>query len=358
LAKSKQGSSRRGHTQVTASDVARLAGVSPMTVSRVINGEASVKESTRVAVNKAIRKLGYSPNKAARSLASASDVQIGLLYANPSSAYLSAMLLGVLEQARQSDTQIMLVECAPGSDPTQVIRGLIRSGVDGVMVTPPAADDPAVLRLLRKQSISAVTIGTVHEQDDIASVRIDDYAAALAMTRHIIALGHRRIGYIKGGPEHWSTCWRMAGYRDALREAGLDIEDELVVDGDYSYRSGLRAADRLLSLRPAPTAIFASNDDMAAATVATAHRYSIGVPKGLTVCGFDDTFLATTIWPELTTIRQPIADMSQAAIDLLVKSVRARRAGLEPECQHVELPFQLVQRQSDAPPAKAIRRSA
>lgn len=355
MAREKQVPSRRSHTQVTASDVARLAGVSPMTVSRVINGEVSVRESTRAAVNKAIRKLGYSPNKAARSLASASGVQIGLLYSNPSSAYLSAMLLGVLEQARQSDTQIMLVECGPDSNPTKVIRGLIRSGVDGVMVTPPAADDPAVLKLLRNQSIAAVTIGTVHEKEGIASVRIDDYAAALAMTRHLIELGHRRIGYIKGGPEHWSTCWRLAGYRDALREAGLNLDQELVVDGDYSYRSGLRAADQLLRLRPAPTAIFASNDDMAAATVATAHRYSIGVPKGLTVCGFDDTYLATTIWPELTTVRQPIADMSQAAIDLLVKNVRAHRAGLEPQCQHVELDFQIVLRQSDAPPPRAVR---
>ena len=355
MARSKQGSGRRRHTQVTASDVARLAGVSPMTVSRVVNGEASVKESTRDAVNRAVRKLGYSPNKAARSLATASEVQIGLLYANPSSAYLSAMLLGVLEQARQSDTHIMLVECGPDSDAPKVIRGLIRSGVHGVMVTPPAADDPAILRLLHSRRINAVTIGTVHRDEGIASVRIDDYAAALAMTRHIIELGHRRIGYIKGGPEHWSTEWRLSGYRDALSEAGLEFDQSLVVDGDYSYRSGLRAADRLLSLKPAPTAIFASNDDMAAATVATAHRYSIGVPRGLTVCGFDDTFLATTVWPELTTIRQPIADMSHAAIELLVRNVRARRVGAEPEVVHLELEFSLLQRQSDAPPARAVK---
>ena len=159
-----------------------------------------------------------------------------------------------------------------------------------------------------------MTIGTKHEDDGIASVSIDDYEAAKAMTRHIIGLGHRRIGYIKGGAEHWSTCWRLAGFRDALLEAGIELENELIVAGDYSYRSGLRAADALLNLKPAPTAIFASNDDMAAATVATAHRYSIGVPKGLTVCGFDDTFLATTIWPELTTVRQPIADMSKSFV--------------------------------------------
>jgi len=343
--------------QVTASDVARMAGVSPMTVSRVINGETSVRESTREAVNRAIRKLGYSPNKAARSLASANSLQIGLLYANPSSAYLSAMLLGVLEQARQNDTQILLVECGAEPDASKVIRGLIRSGVDGVMVTPPAADDPVILRLLkRNRGIQAVTIGTKHEDDGIASVSIDDYEAAKAMTRHIIDLGHRRIGYIKGGAEHWSTCWRLAGFRDALLEAGIELEDELIVAGDYSYRSGLRAADTLLNLKPAPTAIFASNDDMAAATVATAHRYSIGVPKGLTVCGFDDTFLATTIWPELTTVRQPIADMSKAAIELLVKNVRAKRAGLTPACDHLELKFHLMRRQSDASPSVKIRR--
>ena len=355
MAKKKQNSGRRHHMQVTASDVARAAGVSPMTVSRVINGEASVRESTRDAVNRAIRKLGYSPNKAARSLASASQVQIGLLYANPSSAYLSAMLLGVLEEARQSDTQILLVECTPDADAREVIRGLIRSGVDGVLVSPPAADDQKVLQLLRGSAIQAVTIGTKHSEDGIASVRIDDYEAAKAMTRHLIKLGHRRIGYIKGGSEHWSTCWRMAGFRDALLEAGLGLDEDLIADGDYSYRSGLRAADQLLNLRPAPTAIFASNDDMAAATVATAHRYSIGVPKGLTVCGFDDTYLATTIWPELTTIHQPIADMARISIELLVKNVRAMRAGLEPECEHIELAFELVQRKSDAPPSKAIR---
>jgi LacI family transcriptional regulator len=352
LPRKRNGSGRRQHAKVTATEVARLAGVSPMTVSRVINGDARVRESTREAVNRAIEKLGYSPNKAARSLASASQVQVALLYANPSSAYLSAMLLGVLEQARQSDTQILLVECGPDQDAAAVLRSALRSGADGILVAPPAADDPNVIEMIKRGQINAVTIGTEHPEDGIASVRIDDYEAAKVMTRHIIALGHRRIGYIMGSPEHRSTCLRLSGYRDALTEAGLEVNQELVVQGDYSYRSGLRAADQLLNLRPAPTAIFASNDDMAAATVATAHRYSIGVPRGLTVCGFDDTFLATTIWPELTTIRQPVADMSQTAIELLVRNTRALRAGQVPPCEHVELEFQLIPRQSDAPPSK------
>lgn len=350
MARVKQQTARRQHARVTISDVARRAGVSPMTVSRVINGESNVRQSTRESVNSAIAELGYSPNKAARSLASASHVQIGLLYANPSSAYLSAMLLGVLEQARQSDTQVVVVECEPGDDAITAIRGMMSDGVDGVLLSPPLSDSPEALQLLQGSDTLAVTIGTQHIEDNICSVSIDDYEAAAAMTRHIIGLGHERIGFIVGSPEQMASAHRLSGFRDAIAEAGIDASDDLIVQGQFSYRSGLEAAEYLLSLENRPTAIFASNDDMAAATVATAHRYNIDVPRELTVCGFDDTFLATTIWPEITTVRQPIADMAHAAIDMLVRSIQYRRSGLPWECQHRMLDFTLVRRQSDAPP--------
>jgi LacI family transcriptional regulator len=172
------------------------------------------------------------------------------------------------------------------------------------------------------------------------------------MTRHIISLGHRRIGFVNGSPEQLASELRLKGFRDAMAEAGLEAADERVVQGQFSYRSGLEAAERLLALSPKPTAIFASNDDMAAATVATAHRHRIDVPGDLTVCGFDDTLLATTIWPEITTIRQPITDMSHAAIELLGRLIRSRRAGMPEECEHLTLDFELIRRQSDAPPRR------
>lgn len=321
-----------------------------MTVSRVINGETSVRQTTRAAVNRAIEALGYSPNKAARSLASASQVQIGLLYTNPSSPYLSAMLFGVLEEARQSDTQIVVVECDEGPDALKAVRSMITGGVDGILLTPPMADDPRVLAALQKAGVLAVTMGTRQSDVPFPSVCIDEYGAALAMTNHIIALGHRRIGFITGHPDHRSSKWRIDGFRDAMRAAGLPLEETLMVPGRYSYRSGLEAAHRLLNLPDPPTAIFASNDDMAAATVATAHRHNIEVPRDLTVCGFDDTLLATAIWPEMTTIHQPIADMAHASIKLLEKTIRASRAGQAADYEHLQFGFRLVQRQSDGPP--------
>jgi LacI family transcriptional regulator len=353
----KQTPARRQHARITISDVARLAGVSPMTVSRVVNGEVNVRERTRDAVNLAIRELGYFPNKAARSLASANPVRIGLLYTNPSSAYLSAMLLGVLEQARQSDTQVVVVECDIGSDAIDAIQKLMKDGVDGVLLAPPLSDSTSALKLLRQYATPAVTIGTQRIEENIPSVSIDDHRAAYAMTQHIIALGHRRIGFIIGSPEQLASELRLAGFRAAMHDAGLEVADEWIVQGQFSYRSGLDAAEQLLALDPLPTAIFASNDDMAAATVATAHRHRINVPGDLTVCGFDDTLLATTIWPEITTICQPIADMSHAAIELLDKSIRCKRSGTSNESEHLTLDFQLIRRQSDGPPPHSGRQA-
>lgn len=321
-----------------------------MTVSRVINGEVNVRQKTREAVNSAIKQLGYRPNKAARSLASANHIQIGLLYDNPSSAYLSAMLLGVLEQARRTDTQVVVVECEAEAEAIEVIPGMIRSGVDGIVLSPPLADSASVLQALEQMDTPAVTIGARRIDENVSSVTIDEHRAAYAMARHIMSLGHRRIAFIVGSPEQSASELRLNGFRDAMQEAGIEVCDELVVQGRFSYRSGLEAAEQLLSLPDPPTAIFASNDDMAAATIATAHRHHIDIPGDLTVCGFDDTLLATIMWPEITTIHQPITDMAHAAIDLLEKRIRAQRDGIEDECEHVTLDFQLVKRQSDAPP--------
>jgi LacI family transcriptional regulator len=226
----------------------------------------------------------------------------------------------------------------------------MKDAVDGILLAPPLSDSLSVLQLLQRNEMPTVTIGTQRIEENIPSVSIDDRRAAYEMTRHIIALGHRRIGFIVGSPEQLASELRLKGYRDAMAEAGLEVADELVVQGQFSYRSGLEAAEQLLARIPRPTAIFASNDDMAAATVATAHRHRIDVPGNLSVCGFDDTLLATTIWPEITTIRQPITDMSHAAIELLGRLIRNRRAGVVEECEHLTLAFQLVRRQSAAAP--------
>ncbi|MCM8730623.1 LacI family DNA-binding transcriptional regulator [Hephaestia sp. GCM10023244] len=344
--------SRRGSSAPTIADVAKRAGVSPMTVSRVINGEQTVRPLTRAAVEEAIRQLNYAPNSAARSLAGGGQVRIGLLYSNPSAAYLSEFLVGVLDQAARGDVQLVIEKCEPGQDEQRAARHLIDGGVDGVLLPPPLSDAADVIALFGEAGVSVVVVASARPPDRVSSVGIDDFEAARAMTNHLLAMGHDRIGFIIGNPNQHASARRLEGYRAALGERGNRIDEGLIAQGLFTYRSGLDAAELLLANASPPTAIFASNDDMAAAAVAVAHRRGVDVPGDLSVCGFDDTPFATTIWPALTTIHQPIAEMSRAALDQLVGEVRERRAGKAAPFRRVLLDFALVRRHSDAPPRR------
>ena len=347
-------SSRRTGGAPTISDVAKRAGVSAMTVSRVINGESNVRLGTREEVNRAIAALSYAPNPAARSLAGAGQLRIGLLYSNPSAGFLSEFLLGSLEQAARSDVQIIVEKCELGDHEIEVTRHLIASGIDGIVLPPPLCETAAILDLLIAANVPTVSVASGLPAEHLLAIRIDDRQAALTMGRHLIALGHRRIGFITGNPNLSASARRMEGFAAALAEARITVDPDLIAHGLYTYRSGLDAAEQLLDRADPPTAIFASNDDMAAATVAVAHRRRLDVPGDLTVCGFDDTTLSTAIWPELTTIHQPIADMSRAAVALLVATLRRQRGGDAPE-RHQLLDFTLIRRQSDAPPRRRPR---
>ena len=324
-----------------------------MTVSRVINGEGNVRPKTRKAIEAAIIKLRYSPNLAARTLAGAEQVRVGMIYSNPSAAFLSEFLVGSLDQARRSHVQLIVEKCDAGQNEEEILQQLLLFGVDGLILPPPLCDSKRIHRLIRAADAPAVAVASASPRAGFLSVRIDDHAAAVAMTRHLLSLGHRRIGFIAGDPNLTASPLRLAGYKAALAEADIPADDSLVCQGFFTYRSGLHAAERLLSLPAPPSAIFASNDDMAAATVALAHRYHLDVPQQLTVCGFDDTELSRSIWPELTTIRQPIAEMSREAMLLLLDQVKAKRAGVELGRKQVLVDFTLIRRESEGPPAKA-----
>jgi LacI family transcriptional regulator len=338
-------SPRRQRGATTIYDVAKAAGVSSMTVSRVINGEKNVRDATREKVNEAIAALSYKPNPAARSLASADAVRVGLLYSNPSAAYLSEFLVGGLDQCAASNIQLVVEKCEPGRDEADVARHLLATGVDGIILPPPLCDAAAVLDVVIATGVPAVAVASGAPRAEIAAVSIDDFEAARVMTAHLIAAGHRRIGFIIGHPNQTASAQRLEGHRAALTEAGIEHDPALIVQGYFTYRSGLDAAELLIA-GPRPTAIFASNDDMAAASVAVAHRHRLDVPRDLAVVGFDDTALATTIWPELTTIHQPIADMSRAAVDLLAEEIRSRRSGVAPRHRQIVLDFALIERGS------------
>ncbi len=322
-----------------------------MTVSRVINGEGNVRDETRDAVLTAIDKLNYSPNRAARSLAGGDRLRIALLFDNPSASYLSEFLVGALDEANRCDIQLVVQNCDNPADGKKLVRHLAESGIGGFILPPPLCDDQSVLDLVAEVGAIATAVGPGRAHGSHSSVLIDDFQAAYDMTHHIISLGHSRIGFIIGNAEQVSSDRRLMGYRKALEDAGITPLDELIVQGRFTYRSGMDGAERLLSVNPRPTAIFASNDDMAAATVAVAHRRHLDVPSDVTVCGFDDTEMARTIWPELTTIRQPIREMTAWAVSSIVRLARQQRAGERIKPEEAIMPYSLIRRDSDAAPS-------
>lgn len=318
-----------------------------MTASRAINGAPSVNAELRERVLASAETLNYRPNLAARAARSGA-LRLGLLYSNPSAAYLNEFLVGALEQAGKIGGQLVLERCQGLRSQKEAIKRLIAAGVDGVLIPPPLCDQPAALRALKDRRMPTVAVATARPTEGVAAVRIDDYAGARAMTRRLLELGHRDIAFIQGDPRHTPAQLRLQAFLDTMREAGIETPKSRLFEGLFTYRSGLEAAEELLKGRQRPTAIFAANDDMAAGVLAIAHGYRLRVPEDLTVCGFDDTPVATTVWPALTTIHQPIASMARAAVDILNEEIRLQRAGNAPTAPHQLLKFTLVERGSSA----------
>lgn len=330
----------RGATIV---DVATRAGVSSMTVSRVINGRPGVSDETRAVVEEAIKALAYTPNVAARSLVTSSELRIGVIYSNASAAFMSEFLTGVFEEASSRGARLILLKGEGGRPPAvAAIEELANSALSGVLLAPPLGESPEVLRVLRHAGCPMAAVGAYLSEGTIC-VRIDDRVAAYQMTRLLLDLGHRRLGFVLGNPDQAASAERMAGFYAAVRETGgVEVQ---VVQGDFTYMSGLSAAEQLLALPNRPTAIFASNDDMAAAVVSVAHRRHLDVPGELTVVGFDDTTAAHTLWPPLTTIHQPVRDLAAEALGLLIAEISAK-GGKSRVPRETILEHRIVERQS------------
>lgn len=350
--------SRRRRGVTTIEDVARTAGVSAMTVSRVINHGKNVRETTRDAVLEAIERLNYSPNTAARSLAAGQAAHIGLLYANPSAAYLAQFLIGALHAARSAGVHLVIESCESedADEQAEVTRRFATSDVEGVILPPPLSESEPIMAELESMGIPIVTVAKGAPKEHDLNVRIDDHAAALEMTRYLLDLGHRNVGFIKGHPNHIASHDRYRGFCDALIEAGIEAEAAPAEQGYFSYRSGLTAGERLLGRAERPTAIFASNDDMAAATVSVAHRMGLNVPDDVSVVGFDDTALATSVWPELTTVKQPISAMAEAAVELMIADLRSHVGGTPRKFTERVLSHAMIIRESSGPPASARKK--
>ncbi|HYC96046.1 MAG TPA: LacI family DNA-binding transcriptional regulator [Sphingomicrobium sp.] len=346
--------SRRRRGAVTIVDVAQAAGVSAMTVSRALNSGGKISEQTRASVLRVIEELGYTPNPSARSLAAGRPNQIGFVYSGITVAFLKNFLAGAVARARQTDNQLVVETCDLNDETSQreAARRMANADVRGVILTPPISESSPLVEELQRLKIRFASVAVANPSDNPLTVRIDHRRAAAEITRHLVELGHRRIGFVRGNPAYQSATERELGFRDALKAAGIDPADCPVVQGYYNLESGIAAAERLVQLQPRPTAIFASNDDMAAGVIYVAHQRGIAVPSDLTVVGFDDMETALIVWPQLTTIRQPVAQMAASAIDLLLDDLEKQDQGLPPTTAEIVLDYEFIVRNSSAPPTE------
>ena len=346
----------RRRQAVTIKHVAADADVSLQTVSRVINNEAGVRPEMKQRVQEAIDRLGYVPSLAAQRMSGSRSYLILALNdrdrtiadwrSREGADWVDQMLLGGMIKAAEYGYRLMLELVDTHNDHVErELRATIAAlQPDGVILTPPHSDNPLITAMLAEQQISFARIGTKQPGPGI-SITMDDENAAAMATRHLIDLGHRRIGFISGSPEYSLSAWRVDGWSTAMSEAGLAI-DGMLAKGDFSFASGTHAASHLLSLADPPTAIIASNDQMALATLREANCRGLAVPDQLSLISFDNTPIVRFVQPPLTAIDQPIAGLASKAVELIV--AHQRRSELTQTS--VVVAATLVVRNSTAPP--------
>lgn len=329
----------------TINDVARIAGVSKKTVSRVINDSQALNAETRQRVRDVIASLGYVPNPQARALALRRNFLIGLIHDNPNAQMVMNVQHGLLEVLRDTEYELILHPVDRGS-PTitdDIARFLERQRPHGVMLLPPVSERDDIARLCASLGVRYVRMGSAQFDTPENSACSNDREEVENAIQWLISQGHRNIGFIAGPAGFRSAAERRAGYEAAMEGAGLAMPRALIGQGDYTFASGLRAAERVLDGSPRPTAIFASNDEMAAGVLHVARQRGLDIPADLSIVGFDDTPFAAQMWPPLTTVRWPIAAMARAAAHKLIASEGAE----DPGCLFAST---LVRRASVAPP--------
>lgn len=321
-------------TKATIDDVAELAGVSIKTVSRVVNQEPNVRDSTREKVEKAIAKLNYRPNKAAQTLASLHSRLIVLVYDDPSAyeipsaGYIIRMQEGALRACRTANYELLIHPCRYRSkDVAKELRTLIdQVRPDGIVLAAPLSNVPRIVSAIEKTGTPLIRISPGKRNGTLSAVATNDRQIGAEMTRYLASLGHEKIAFITGHPGHKAVGNRFLGYQDGLTQSGLEFSESLVVAGDNSIGSGEACAIELLKREDRPTAIFAANDDMAAGVMRVADRLGIDVPGQLSVAGCDDIALAQQVYPALTTINQPLAAMADEAVMKLIEWNRENKA--------------------------------
>lgn len=335
--------------KLTINDIARLAGVSKKTVSRVINDSPLLTEETRDKVKLVIAEHGYVPNPQARALALGRNFLIALLHDNPNAQMILNMQQGILEGLRDTEFA-MVVQPVNRSSPTLIEdmrEFIVRQRLYGIVILPPISENDAVAKMCQEAGCRYVRMGSAVLDDRAHMVASNDRDAVRDATEYLIEQGHSRIAIVTGPQGFRSAAERLAGFEEALAEAKIKLPRSFRAQGEYTFDSGLAATEKLLELSPRPTAIFASNDEMAAAVLYAARLRGIKVPEELSIIGFDDTPIASRVWPPLTTVRWPIVAMGRSAAHKLIAGAIAE---VDTENEPSEFLSTLIRRGSVAPP--------
>lgn len=318
-------------------------------MSRVFNDEPHVSDAVKRRVREAADALNYHPNVFAQSLVRRRSHLIGLVYEKPSASYVVELQMGVLDALLGERYRLIVIPVRSVHDNAHDVVGLLRAAaLDGVVLAPPASDHPVILAQLAAAGIRFARVAPLRQLELGASTIIDDVAGARAVAAHLLALGHRDIGIVKGDPGHAASDARLSGYGQAFRAAGCEMRLDWIETGNFTLEGGTEAGARLLDRADRPTAILAQNDEMAVGVMMAARERGLSLPDDLSVAGFDDSEVSRIVWPRLTTVRQPVFDMAVAATEMLVAELEGR-----PGARHSHHDNQLLIRDSTVAPRSA-----
>lgn len=336
----------------TIRDIARLAGVSVATVSRVLNERPDVAAGTREAVLRVVREHGFTTNRSARALSSGRTGMIGLTIPFVDEHYFARIISGAAEALYEQDMRAVLCPTHQEHDrEVGLLERLINGTTDGAVILLPeeSTDELAAMHALGYPFVVADPREPLNAS--IAAVSASHWAGARAATEHLLALGHRRIAHVTGTRGLVASEERLSGYGAALAAAGVLPSSELVVEGTFTIESGHAAGARLLALPEPPTAVFAASDNIAIGVLRAARERGLDVPADLSLVGFDDIEPASIVTPPLTTVRQPLAELGRLAVSLLLRLIEHQRV----ETLRIELATQLIVRESTAEPRQDAR---
>ncbi|MEP6342774.1 MAG: LacI family DNA-binding transcriptional regulator [Maricaulaceae bacterium] len=332
-------------------DVAKSAGVSTKTVSRVLNNEPHVRDNIREKVLKAVKELGYIPSASARHLRSNRSYALHIISHTLNSNFVNAIQSGALFTSQKHGYKLVLslLETSENTAEQTIewCENLVaKNKPDGFILIPPYNNDKIINNTLAELKIPIIRIGPNNISDNNETILIDDFAAARDIVNHLISLGHKRIAFVRGLEDQDSTHKRFQGYKRALEDANIKFDDKLVFCGEFDFVSGMIAGEKMLDLSNPPSSVFAANDDMAAGVLVSALKRNIKIPEQLSIAGFDDSELAEKMWPQITTVRQPIFEFGKRAAEILISKNSSNQEPTPDKSKIERLNYKLILRNS------------